>query len=241
MIKFNARNLYRALDMAAVGARGAQETFPVLCHVKLETTTAGLLAESTDRYQIVRTRTAYLDDVAPETGMPTVLLHRDAIKTLLPMLKAAKDYPVSLEADADTLRVEIYSTGQVITFENAESKTGEFPKIRSLFRLPTVERTAPATAGINPGYLKALTTLAARHGRNVPLALSLPEGRGPIAWTLEDWAQGMIMPVRMPETDDALNPVEQVAMMDAAPLPVGAADPDAAPAGASTTPATVDA
>ena len=241
MIKFNSRDLHRALDMAAVPARAADTTLPALCHLKLETTTAGLLVVSTDRYQLVRTRAPYLDAVTPEVGMPAVLLHRDHLKTLLPLLKTAKDTPVGLEADADTLRVQFYVTGQVITFENAQGRTTEFPRIESLFRLPKVDRTAPATFGINPGFLKALTTAAARHGRHTPLTLSLPEKHGAIAWTLEDWAQGMIMPVRMPETDDALNPVEQVAMMDAAPLPVGAADPDAAPAQAPAQAQTVDA
>ena len=86
MFMFTAKNLLRALDVAAMPARSADEMTPILCRVPIRFTDQGLIAVSTDRYQLVRTLAPYVTD-APATGAPEVHVHRDGIKMLLPVLK----------------------------------------------------------------------------------------------------------------------------------------------------------
>lgn len=239
MIKFVASQLHRAIDMAAMPARLASDTLPILCQVKLETTAASLMATPTDRYQLARTRAEYVDSAFPETGMPETLISRDDLKTLLPMLKTRRDAVVGLAATPETITVRFYDTGQQATFPNTATM-GEFPKLRALFR-GHEEGTAAAQFGINAANLKALTMTALRHGaRREALHFSLsPAGAAkPIAWTLDDWAEGLIMPVRLPA--GASNMAHEI-MRDATPLPVGTGDPDTAPSSVSTGAATATA
>ena len=134
MFMFTAKNLLRALDVAAMPARSADEMTPILCCVPIRFTDQGLIAVSTDRYQLVRTLAPYVTD-APATGAPEVHVHRDGIKMLLPVLKAAKNGYVTVEADAAHLTVTCEA--QTITLENLAGEDGrEYPRIDSLFRLP---------------------------------------------------------------------------------------------------------
>lgn len=221
MIKFTAQDLYRALDMAAMPARLTKEATGVFEHVQLSTTATGLIAESTDRYQLARTRAEYLDGVVPEQGFEPVLLHRDALKVLLPVLKAEKLGPVGLNANGERVTVQVYSTGQRLEFA---AGTGEFPKLSALYRQHTTDEAPSARFGLNSKFVKALTMTAARHEDALVYSLApRPTGNQALMWTAGDWAQGMIMPVRL--ADNPLGSASETvhaAFDEAAPLPTGA-------------------
>jgi len=201
MFMFTAKNLLRALDVAAMPARSADEMTPILCRVPIRFTDQGLIAVSTDRYQLVRTLAPYVTD-APATGTPEVHVHRDGIKMLLPVLKAAKNGYVTVEADAAHLTVTCEA--QTITLENLAGEDGrEYPRIDSLFRLhqgENVALTAEPFMAINPAYLHSITTMMKRYSeRNTAVQFSLDRATRtkPVAWMMGDWAHGVIMPVRM--------------------------------------------
>lgn len=228
MIKLMAHELTRALAMAAMPARLTNSMIPTLCHVKMETTTAGLVFSSTDRYQLVRTRANYVDGVVPDWGMEEVLIHRNDVKNLLAMLKSHKDSVVMLSAEEGSLRVRVEPTGAQMVFPN-EAAALDFPKLNTMFRAHG-DASSVAPFGLNPAYVKALTMAAARTGgKNSCLVFSQAEPGArlsAVAWSLGDWAQGLIMPIKLSEE---VNSAGLCALMDAAPLPVGSEDPDAAP------------
>ena len=119
MLTFNARQLLRGLDVASYPARLADEPVGArLTTVPLEVTDQGLIAYSTDRYQLARTLTEYaLEAPAHGAGLPPVRLHRSGLKVLLPVLRAAKkDGTVELTADKDTVTFTVHAAnGQVQT------------------------------------------------------------------------------------------------------------------------------
>ncbi|MCV7494850.1 hypothetical protein [Micrococcus yunnanensis] len=208
MFHFIARDLLRALDVAAMPARqsvaGDVLTPDFLLHVPVEFTDQGLIAYSTDRYQLVRTLAEYAGDTPAHGEGPTaVRLHRDGVKTLLPALKAAKRAVVSLSADADT--VTLRTDAQTVQVPNVAAD-GEYPKITRLFRLhqdagelrPGLERAEPCV-GVNPHFLHGLATVLHRYaGKHEAMGLSLDQvsASKPVAWMFDDWAQGLIMPVK---------------------------------------------
>lgn len=209
MFQFVARDLLRALDVAAMPARqsvaGDVRTPDFLFHVPLEFTDQGLIAYSTDRYQLARTLTEYAGDTPGHGhGVPAVRLHRDGVKLMLPVLKAAKFTTVRLTADADT--VTLATDTQAVQVPNVAAD-GDYPKITHLFRLhqdaddlrPGLDRAEPF-AGLNPHFLHGLTTVLHRYaGKHEAMGLSLDQvsASKPAAWMFEDWAHGLIMPVRM--------------------------------------------
>ncbi|MCT1812475.1 hypothetical protein M3B61_09970 [Micrococcus luteus] len=201
MFTFTTENLLRALDVAAMPARAADESLPMLCNVQLRFTDRGLIAVSTDRYQLVRTLSEY-EGQAPEDGAPAVLLHRDDIKRLLPVLKAGKKGEAALEVEEETVTVRC--GGQTITLENVAGQEGarEFPRLDNLFRLHQGENTrleADPFASVNPAYLHAITMMMKRYSeRNTPVGISLDrtDPHKPVAWMMGDWAHGVLMPVR---------------------------------------------
>lgn len=228
MFMFTAKNLLRALDVAAMPARSADEMTPILCRVPIRFTDQGLIAVSTDRYQLARTLAPYVSD-APATGAPEVHLHRDGIKMLLPALKAAKNGYVTVEADAAHLTVTCEA--QTITLENLAGEDGrEYPRIDSLFRLhqgENVALTAEPFMAINPAYLHSITTMMKRYSeRNTPVEFSLDRSNPakPVAWMMGDWAHGVLMPVRVdaPRTCDTemVNGGGLARLFDAVTLPV---------------------
>ncbi|VWX50191.1 hypothetical protein [Micrococcus sp. 116] len=250
MFMFTAKNLLRALDVAAMPARSADEMTPVLCRVPIRFTDQGLIAVSTDRYQLVRTLAPYVTD-APATGAPEVHLHRDGIKMLLPVLKAAKNGYVTVEADAAHLTVTCEA--QTITLENLAGEDGrEYPRIDSLFRLhqgENVDLTADPFMAVNPAFLHSVTTVMKRYSeRNTAVQFSLDRSNPakPVAWMMGDWAHGVLMPVRMdaPRTRDAemKNGGGLARLFDAVTLPVPemvTAEPQAAMEGSEPVPAGV--
>ncbi|MBN6750226.1 hypothetical protein [Micrococcus luteus] len=248
MFMFTAKNLLRALDVAAMPARSADEMTPILCRVPIRFTDQGLIAVSTDRYQLVRTLAPYVTD-APATGAPEVHLHRDGIKMLLPVLKAAKNGYVTVEADAAHLTVTCEA--QTITLENLAGEDGqEYPRIDSLFRLhqgENVALTADPFMAVNPVFLHSVTTVMKRYSeRNTAVQFSLDRSNPakPVAWMMGDWAHGVLMPVRMdaPRTRDAEmeNGGGLARLFDAVTLPVPevvTAEPQAAMEGSEPVPA----
>ncbi|MEV7101812.1 hypothetical protein ACIQ00_11040 [Micrococcus luteus] len=250
MFMFTAKNLLRALDVAAMPARSADEMTPILCRVPIRFTDQGLIAVSTDRYQLVRTLAPYVTD-APATGAPEVHLHRDGIKMLLPVLKAAKNGYVTVEADAAHLTVTCEA--QTITLENLAGEDGrEYPRIDSLFRLhqgENVALTADPFMAVNPVFLHSVTTVMKRYSeRNTAVQFSLDRSNPakPVAWMMGDWAHGVLMPVRMdaPRTRDAEmeNGGGLARLFDAVTLPVPevvTAEPQAAMEGSEPVPAGV--
>lgn len=250
MFMFTAKNLLRALDVAAMPARSADEMTPILCRVPIRFTDQGLIAVSTDRYQLVRTLAPYVTD-APATGAPEVHLHRDGIKMLLPVLKAAKNGYVTVEADAAHLTVTCEA--QTITLENLAGEDGrEYPRIDSLFRLhqgENVALTADPFMAVNPVFLHSVTTVMKRYSeRNTAVQFSLDRSNPakPVAWMMGDWAHGVLMPVRMdaPRTRDAEmeNGGGLARLFDAVTLPepeVVTAEPQAAMEGSEPVPAGV--
>ncbi|MFS0909425.1 hypothetical protein AB3M92_08580 [Micrococcus luteus] len=247
MFMFTAKNLLRALDVAAMPARSADEMTPILCRVPIRFTDQGLIAVSTDRYQLVRTLAPYVTD-APATGAPEVHLHRDGIKMLLPVLKAAKNGYVTVEADAAHLTVTCEA--QTITLENLAGEDGrEYPRIDSLFRLhqgENVALTADPFMAVNPVFLHSVTTVMKRYSeRNTAVQFSLDRSNPakPVAWMMGDWAHGVLMPVRMdaPRTRDAEmeNGGGLARLFDAVTLPVPevvTAEPQAAMEGSEPVP-----
>ena len=247
MFMFTAKNLLRALDVAAMPARSADEMTPILCRVPIRFTDQGLIAVSTDRYQLVRTLAPYVTD-APATGAPEVHLHRDGIKMLLPVLKAAKNGYVTVEADAAHLTVTCEA--QTITLENLAGEDGrEYPRIDSLFRLhqgENVALTADPFMAVNPVFLHSVTTVMKRYSeRNTAVQFSLDRSNPakPVAWMMGDWAHGVLMPVRMdaPRTCDAEmeNGGGLARLFDAVTLPVPevvTAEPQAAMEGSEPVP-----
>lgn len=250
MFMFTAKNLLRALDVAAMPARSADEMTPILCCVPIRFTDQGLIAVSTDRYQLVRTLAPYATD-APATGAPEVHLHRNGIKMLLPVLKAAKNGYVTVEADAAHLTVTCEA--QTITLENLAGEDGrEYPRIDSLFRLhqgENVDLTADPFMAVNPAFLHSVTTVMKRYSeRNTAVQFSLDRSNPakPVAWMMGDWAHGVLMPVRMdaPRTRDAemKNGGGLARLFDAVTLPVPemvTAEPQAAMEGSEPVPAGV--
>lgn len=202
MFTFAAKNLLRGLDVAAMPARQADSNTPVLCTVQLRFTDQGLIALSTDRYQLARTLAPYQGE-EPTVGAPDVRLHRDGIKMLLPVLKAGKYDTATISADRETVTVEC--AGQTIKLEN-HAQWGDYPRVDSLFRLhqgENVARNAEPFAAVAPAYLHAITTMMKRYtGRSGAVEFSLDRSSTakPIAWMMEDWAHGVLMPVRREST-----------------------------------------
>lgn len=206
MFTFNARQLLRGLDVASYPARLADEPVGArLTTVPLEVTDQGLIAYSTDRYQIARTLTEYaLEAPAHGAGLPPVRLHRSGLKVLLPVLRAAKkDGTVELTADEDTVTFTVHAAnGQVQTVPLKNyADADEYPKIASLFRLHTQPRGAleEGTFTVNPKYVKALADVTARYTSDGEVLTFDPDTNHsgkPVAWVHGQWAHGILMPIR---------------------------------------------
>ncbi len=205
MLKFDAPQLLRALDVAAYPARLTDEArMPQLATVPLEATDQGLIAYSTDRYQLVRTLAEYLDPAPTHgQGLPPVRLHRDGLKILLPALRAAKHGQVELKADAETVTFTIYGRQgdrQTVPLANV-ADSGEFPKIASLFRLHISGGKDTPSEGaftVAPRYIKALTTTLGRYTREGETLTFSPDRQSParpVAWIYGRWAHGLLMPI----------------------------------------------
>lgn len=202
MFQFTAQALYRALDVAGMPAlKATHDARPALHHVQGVFTDQGLIFTATDRYHAVRTVAAY-EGEAPTHGQgaPEVLIHREGLKRLLPMLKAAKSAPATVEADADAVVFTV--GGQSMRLENAAGDGMDFPRVEALFRLhqnATHPPQAEPFVSLSPEKLQQITTVVKRHtGRAMPLHLSLDRFTAgkPVSWMLGDWAVGMLMPVR---------------------------------------------
>lgn len=202
MFTFTAKNLHRALDVAAMPAfKATADARLPLHHVHAQFTDQGLILTGTERHHLVRTLAEY-DGDAPEHGQgaPVVMIHRDGVKRALAMLKAAKLAPATVEADAETVTVTV--EGQSLRLENAARDGGDFPRVDSILRLhQNTHRPVNAEpfVALNPGFLHDITTLAKRHAeRHAPLHLSLDRviAGKPVCWMLGDWALGILMPIR---------------------------------------------
>ena len=170
-------------------------------------TDQGLIAYSTDRYQIARTLTEYaLEAPAHGAGLPPVRLHRSGLKVLLPVLRAAKkDGTVELTADEDTVTFTVHAANgqvQTVPLKNyAAADADEYPKIASLFRLHTQPRGAleEGTFTVNPKYVKALADVTARYTSDGEVLTFDPDTNHsgkPVAWVHGQWAHGILMPIR---------------------------------------------
>ena len=195
--------------------------------MQIRFTDQGLIAVSSDRYQLVRTLAEYLEPAS--VGAPTVLLRAESIKMLLPVLKAAKSDPVTVAVDDKT--VTVTCNGQVPTFENCDQYDSlSFPNLDGLFRLhqaDNVALSAEPLMSVNPGFLHSITTMLKRYsGRNEPVQFSLDRSHPgkPIAWMMGDWAHGLLMPVRTESfrtrADEERNGGGLVRLFDAVNLPV---------------------
>ena len=208
MLTFNARQLLRGLDVASYPARLVDEPVGArLTTVPLEVTDQGLIAYSTDRYQLARTLTEYaLEAPAHGAGLPPVRLHRSGLKVLLPVLRAAKkDGTVELTADKDTVTFTVHAANgqvQTVPLKNyADADADEYPKIASLFRLHTQPRGAleEGTFTVNPKYVKALADVTARYTSDGEVLTFDPDTNHsgkPVAWVHGQWAHGILMPIR---------------------------------------------
>ena len=209
MFEFVARDLLRGLDVAAMPARqnvaGDTATPAFLFQVAVEFTDQGLIAYSTDRYQLARTLTEYAGEAPSHgRGAPELRLHRDGVKVLLPVLKAARGATVRVSVDAEAFTLT--TDTQTVRVPNLAGD-GRFPNLSGLFRLhqDSVGKrgavqpvTAEPFAALNPHFLYALTVVLHRYaGKHEPVGLSLDRTRetGPVAWMFGDWAHGLVMPV----------------------------------------------
>lgn len=219
-IDLYAKDLHRALDVAAQPARKVDKTLPTLRCVCVETTNKGLTVTGTDRYWIAQTRAEYFGET-PETGLPKLLLDVDELKPVLAVLKADPNSPVSLTVDGDTVRAKMLYNGATFTLNNHSEH--QFPKLEKILAGPS-ETAGEATGfAIAPGFMKELTMMTARHGsKNEALRFAF-HAQGtirPIQFAFDTWLRGAIMPVRMEGA-----PLEKAAeWADATALPVTAQD-----------------
>ena len=202
MLTVAANEMHRGLYATVEVAKNVDKTLPALRQVNMFQTTAGLVAESTDRYSLVR---ALAKPSLPETtddvlGDHALLSVEDA-KSLLPQLKAQRGGHVSLNATEETVTVTFDDTRKS-TFENRHADL-DYPNLAALTTTPTEGLSLAGPMGINPKFLALPSKLVNLGARNVPLVITNASADRPAAgvvWALGDWVTGRIMTVRLDST-----------------------------------------
>lgn len=189
MITVHADKLHRALSMTQEIAKAADRTLTTLRCVQVEATSEGLIARSTDRYQIIHARVPYVADPEP---MPELVLSTDDIKALLPVLKREKAAPVTLEVDAEKVTLTFHA-GHRMEYANQDV---DFPSIKKLPVEPVEGINAPDAIGLQPAFLGTIAKLK-QFSKNEPVMFTAESESKPFRWTFSDWAVGMVMPVRL--------------------------------------------
>ncbi|MGD6978884.1 MULTISPECIES: hypothetical protein [Citricoccus] len=203
MITVTAKELQRALYAANEVAKLSDKWAPALCQINLFQTTAGLIAESADRYSIVRALARQATPEATEERLgERALLAADDAKALLPLLKAQRNGQVSLEATEQTLTV-MFDDSRGSTFQNNHADV-EFPNLKSFSTLPTERLDAGGPLGMNPKFLAMPSKLVTLNDRKAdPMVITNADPDNPnagIIWSLGDWATGRIMNVHFDNT-----------------------------------------
>ena len=216
-IDLYAKDLHRALDVAAQPARKADENLRCVC---VETTNKGLTVTGTDRYWIAQTRAEYFGET-PETGLPKLLLDVADLKPVLAVLKADPNSPVSLTVDGDNVSARMLYNGATCLLRSRSDI--QFPDLKRILAGPAEVAGEANGFAIAPSFVKELTMMAARHGnKNEALRFAFHASgvARPIQFAFDNWLRGAIMPVRMEGA-----PLEKAAeWADATALPEPAQD-----------------
>ncbi|MEA5456719.1 hypothetical protein SPF06_18505 [Sinomonas sp. JGH33] len=205
-VKIRAGRLLNVLVNAALFA-STDSTLPVLCCVQLTVSGKYLVGGATDRYALAYVKAELEEDGTGEAFRAVV--PTAALKSLTPVLKAAAriDDTVTLAVEGATLLYQTAESTGTVSLHDAEA----FPKIGSLVDSAAaniagpVELSTVPLISVDPGLLARVGKVKDHRGKGDPTRsygkvpvgiLAQGDPRKAVYWALEDWARGLIMPVR---------------------------------------------
>ena len=206
-------NLDNALRNAILFA-SKDTMLPALCAVQFAVRGGELVLTATDRYVLAFAHVERREDETEVHAPGSFLLSVADAKDLLAALKRTRGanrsgvHVVDIEHDTDAGRVTFrMEWGQ--TERSYRTVEGNYPSVLGLFPA-NADKGHESEWGLTPEIAKVLGSL--KDHRVTPsfqphLRFSpAPEPAKPLPFKLGDWLRGLVMPVRLSDSDDELKP-----------------------------------
>jgi DNA polymerase III sliding clamp (beta) subunit (PCNA family) len=217
-----AHDLHRVLATSKLFT-GTDDTLPMLRCVRLEFTSGRVIGVATDRFTLGVITAEYVEpeanDATPEVF--DVMVDHNDVDTLIKLAKTPVKSSVWRTVDVtvterderpnsghygNPVTIEFrFNSGETVAVRAADY---EFPKYRQLIPSAVSDATdlrgTDYTTGFNPGYLAKFAKVLSADGKAGRMAVTTHSPSKPTAVRIGDDFIGLIMPVRLGETDLAV-------------------------------------